>query len=550
MLKKREKYILILIVAFTTMAFGLKCLLTTEITFYDEMSYIATALRFCKGDAMLVDDWAPMQLNGFLLMPIVGTYYYAVESMDGIVLFLRIIYLLMKLIIATFALWRFKNFGESNVNIGYILLGIAFYYIATPYNIDTLSYNTIPISMMFLIMVIILTHKKSNVDWILCGIFLAIAILGHPFILLVYIALTMFLLTSIFVKRRKKILVKKELLSMWFWITCGSAIMALLFSCFIFSRASLDEIVCNLPYIFQEPDHDSGIIEKVSNFAKDVFWDFKFITIINVIDIFILLCLKKKIRGISIACLITSCFYILLLKSPFIENLIYIPFLWFGIEQILINKSNKKYVYLFMMILLSVFGIYLGTNTRILSTSAAMCNFASLACFTMREERSSNEKKNKYINIITLTIMLIVTFILRLFIVWHSWYKVSDFKYYIDKGPLKGTYAGEEVWNDYYTVINDLSSIEYEEEDIFFCGTYTPLSYLYTNMEYGTMGVAFFFLDYDRIDAYWNMHPKKIPDIIYYLEREYTEEEEKFIQSLNQYYEVICREDRLIAIKK
>lgn len=43
---KNKRIYLGIVIFFITIIFGVKCLLTTEITFSDEMSYIATALRF------------------------------------------------------------------------------------------------------------------------------------------------------------------------------------------------------------------------------------------------------------------------------------------------------------------------------------------------------------------------------------------------------------------------------------------------------------------------------------------------------------------------
>lgn len=35
----------------------------------DEFHYLATTYRFYLGDAMLVDDWSPEQMNAVLLLP-------------------------------------------------------------------------------------------------------------------------------------------------------------------------------------------------------------------------------------------------------------------------------------------------------------------------------------------------------------------------------------------------------------------------------------------------------------------------------------------------
>ena len=232
------------------------------------------------------------------------------------------------------------------------------------------------------------------------------------------------------------------------------------------------------------------------------------------------------------------------------ENLIFIPFMWFALEQILYYKV-PKYILPYIMILLSVVGVYFGTNTGILSTSAAMSNFAILSCFIAEDGESQYLKKQQNkMQLYLMTVLILLTLLMRLLIVWRDYFRIEDFQYYISSGPLSGTYTTEQVKNNYYNVINDFDSIHLSENDILFCGTHVPVAYLYSDLQYGTMSVAFSSLNYTRLNAYWELHLDKYPTVIYYNKLSYTDEESEFIDKLYaDNWEITITENRLIATK-
>ena len=84
------------------------------------------------------------------------------------------------------------------------------------------------------------------------------------------------------------------------WMTIGISVVAFLFFLFIFSRASINDLVDNIPYIFSDPDHETDGI--IGWFGK-LWWggygfifEYKAITIINVITIAFLFCGNKTIK--------------------------------------------------------------------------------------------------------------------------------------------------------------------------------------------------------------------------------------------------------------
>ena len=138
---------------------------------------------------------------------------------------------------------------------------------------------------------------------------------------------------------------------------------------------------------------------------------------------------------------------------------------------------------------------------------------------------------------------------MRLCIVWTDIYNMEDYTYLINDGPLKGTLTNEDVYVQYTTIIEDLDSINCHDSDILFCGTSTPTAYIYLDVEFGTMGTPFFYLDYNRLETYFTLHPNKFPTIIYYENLSYTDEERYFLNSIKSTYQITQMGNRLIAVK-
>ena len=183
MRKRIQKRDVILISAgiLTFILFGLKCLISTNGT-TDEIYYVAEAFRFYKGDAMLVDDWNTAQMNSFLLLPFVHLYMLVFKTTEGIIFYFRILYLVFKALVAVFCLRKLKKYGVFGI------IGVSVYYFFSPHTLEALSYNTIPMGMILMIGAVCLAEERKKIDYYLCGIFLAVAVLSQPFCIVIYFA--------------------------------------------------------------------------------------------------------------------------------------------------------------------------------------------------------------------------------------------------------------------------------------------------------------------------------------------------------------------------
>ena len=103
----------------------------------DEIFYISTVYRFFQGDAMLVDEWNNVQLFALLIYPFYSLIRLFHHSNAEMILIFRIGYLLVHGAAAAYCYIRLKRFGWVRI------LPALFYFMSTPYNINSLSYNTL-----------------------------------------------------------------------------------------------------------------------------------------------------------------------------------------------------------------------------------------------------------------------------------------------------------------------------------------------------------------------------------------------------------------------
>lgn len=536
MKKYREKYIFCILFIFLGVIFAFKNLISTEISLSDELHMIATSLRLVKGDSLFRDVWEATQLNAVLLYPFVDFFVNITGGTEGIVLFLRYVHLVLKSIICIYAFYRFSKYSDYG-KYGYAT--ILMFFIFSPYNMDTLTYNQIPLSMVYLISVIMLTERNINYDYFIIGICLAVAILSQPFLIFLYVALFF-----ICIYKDKTGIVR------FLWVTLGALSVALVFGAFVLSRCSVSEILGNISYVLSEPDHsvsNQNFIVKCARVIYHIFYEFfvKYypITIINIIY-FILCKFINKIRVIGVW--ILDSIILLFINPEHIENLICIVFLWtiieLYIEKAIISKQEKS---ILLINIVYMFGIAISTNTGLLSVSAAMCGLGVCSLICMKNYKKQEEKIKSNLNMVTI---ILVFCVLHVFITWTTSYEINKYNNKIIVGPLAGTFSSEEVVNENNRIIADLSMISHRKSDILFCGTSTPLAYVYLNINFGTMGTAFFHLDYDRYFEYLNRHPDKYPTIIYYSNISLEEKEKIEFRKLVDNYQIIIEDSSLLAI--
>lgn len=555
---KGKACLLICLFVLTFIFLGLKCLITTKGT-TDEVYYIATAYRFYQGDAMLVDDWNTAQMSGFLLLPFVHLYMLLMKTTEGIVLYFRFLYLIFKALTAAFCIVKLRKYGMSGI------IAVSLYYFFSPQNLDALSYNTIALGMIIMIGAVCLDDARRKRDYYYCGIFLAVAVLAQPFCILIYFAGAVI---TVWKLKKGKHEDKRNPLRQYALVSAGAFTMLLIFSAFVFARASWQEVFVNLPFVLNDKNHNvsgmGGLLQlalKPLKVGYHILKNYTVLTIINTLYFFVVLAGRhyKKQYGDYLAygaviCLILSCVAVMASGRPFLENEFFIPFIWFSAEQaVLISREKKKYYVLWGLSILCALSFCLSTDTGIISTSAGLCPMAVFSILMFPNMLSEGRRRENYLLALGAGLSCCV-FVMRILCTWTNTLVTGDYTHRMEKGPLKGTYADEEWYYKFCTMMSDLDRISYTKDDILFCGRNTPLAYLYSGMGCGTMSIYLLDTDYERMEQYYTLHPDKFPTVVYYYpvgSYPVTERDRNsaFFRYIEANYEVLEVEGRILALR-
>ncbi|MCM1262436.1 MAG: hypothetical protein NC313_06910 [Butyrivibrio sp.] len=239
------------------------------------------------------------------------------------------------------------------------------------------------------------------------------------------------------------------------------------------------------------------------------------------------------------------------------ENEFFIPFIWFSMEiSVFIRREKEKYNCLWALAALSALGFCLATDTGIITTSAGLCLMAVFTIIMLPNLLANENLKHTVLTEKSLSVLCIgvltCVFSMRIVFTWTDSLLTGNYSYYIEKGPLKGTYTDETAYQIFNNIMSDLDKVSYKEDDILFCGRNTPLAYLYSNMECGTMSTYLLETDYERLEQYYALHPDKFPTIVYYYplgSYPVTEQdiESDFMQYIKYNYEVFEIDGRILA---
>lgn len=156
----------------------------------DEQYYVSLGYRFATGTRMFVDDYGIAQMMGFIIAPLIKLFLLVFNNTDGIILYVRICYVIMTIISSILIYKRFNK--ESN----YAWLASLVFFIFTPLSIMSLSYNTMAIN--FLIQSLCLFDIKDNkkIKSIISGVLFALSVLCNPYMAMLYLLSFIYILTK------------------------------------------------------------------------------------------------------------------------------------------------------------------------------------------------------------------------------------------------------------------------------------------------------------------------------------------------------------------
>jgi len=145
--------------------------LTLGVDFIDESYYAAMALRFLQGDRPFVDELFVNQTGILPLLPFVKPYV-ALFGNEGLILYLRALYFLFSLGLASAIYFSLRTFASAEASASAALLGVVF----IPLNIPALSYNTLGGGGFALALFLAWAYLQRGTPWLAGAAMAALAL--------------------------------------------------------------------------------------------------------------------------------------------------------------------------------------------------------------------------------------------------------------------------------------------------------------------------------------------------------------------------------------
>lgn len=525
--------------------YGISFILATAFLFWkckfgfahvDESFYLTIPFRLCQGDSLFLHEWNLSQMSAFLLYPVVWLYRIVFPDTVGVLFHFRLLFTFAWAMAALFFFFRLKRFSL----VGAILASLVFLFY-TPFGIMALSYNSMGILFLLCACVLAVSSENSGPSLIFAGFFLAGAILCCPHLLVLYILLT----ASAFVVLLWK---QKEVMHFWLFFSFGCSIMLALFCLFLFSRASIRDLIVAFPELFQDPSHSNpGFFSKLTGYCEDILYcNRAFIPGLFVFALSCILAFWKKGRkiGFSLVCLAASAIILcFLVEDPYINYLMF-PINIPGFYCALIS-SDRNIRRLFLGFWLPgciySFCIHLSSNQEFYAISSAstvmvVASIMILICHLREQDWQDNSfimyRKAAYFAFALLISVQICgeVYLRYVSVFWEP--GMQEQTVLCETGPEKGILMSPEALQDYQLQENDIAIICKDEkiQKILFLSRNTYL-YLIAQKEYATYSAWLGGVNahtMERLDRYYDLFPGKKPDGIY-IEKQYIDYAEDFL---------------------
>ena len=504
----------------------------------DESFYLTIPWRLCQGDSLFVNEWHLSQMTGFLLMPFMYVYRLFHPDAEGIALTFRHLCLVVQTLCSIYFYIRLRKWTPLGA-----LATALFALVYLPFGITALSYNSLGILLLGVSAITLATndvcndtvdvHKSATSSQAIhgrstffAGLSFAGAVLCCPYLIIVFAIYAVFVLIMGPGLRRVYLL----------FFTLGAASLAVVFAAFVFSRASLREVLDAFPLIFQDPEHQSvSFFLRLGDYFKYIFYLNPMTPVIyscwGVLLLAALLDRKRMAHRAVYFTLISLCVIALTITMLFNGNgyIRYINFVMFPINLLtpfcLLLSTNPRRLRLFWLIvvpgLLYSMCISFTSNQEFfaISSASAVALFGSLPMVTLYMEET---RADRYVFAL-LSLMILVVFS-SLFSLRHSsvfWENsMEEQTRMIENGPEAGLMVSEEKWQLYQSYQDELAVIREDPKvgSVLYLSENTWFYFLSPHQRisaYSAWLSGVNDLTLNRLSSYYKLCPDKLPDVVF-----------------------------------
>lgn len=490
---------LILIGVFVIVAFFVFNIWRCRYTFYgyDEVYYSALPYSFILGKQPFGYMCSIHQLPMLLNVPFVWIWYEITNgSMEGIILFFRILYCVIVFAITLYLYVTLKK--DSLLDVVASIMICAIFIVFVPFNIYSLSYNTIPYTMLLLSSLLLyngIYYKRIFV--FLAGVTYAIAIQAYPALIVsVFIPIAFMIYCS---NRNKKQIMINE--TTFF---AGTIVILMIFVaiiCYFDGVGNLldavtgDNIHRNTNEIAQGSNPVFAWIRNIWNSL-----DIRLMSSIATFTLISLVMLHRKfgenrfIKNIFIYSWLCICIgiYIYLFvyfskDAATLSGYLFLPCMLMFPALFFINRcGDGQWAFLYLLgcvhsitILISSYNASFFVSMYGLMPSTVACLGLLKSVLARLEQRVEN-KISKVTAIVSIMILFLLLGYTKFGYLYGETGNFSSLTSQIQYGPAKGTITNKETCENYYGLYRDISQTLDNDGDICF-GNRLPIGYLCTD---------------------------------------------------------------------
>lgn len=477
----------------------------------DESYYLAAAKRFWSGDRPFREEWFPTQLIGILLLPVYGIYVTLSGGTEGIILFVRLLYILFSEFVSIF-LFFFLIKKEKMDGRAAILISLAILLYARA-NIITLSYYSI--GFYTFLLYLIWKDSSNRFAKIAAGVSFSVSVLCMPYLIFYFCGSLILKIVGYFRKRRAFC---KD-----FFQYLGMILSAAVFLVFCAAGGDFQDIFKNLPLILMDPTHQDGIWQSCFSFLLFMGSTFyRFLLIPLILESVGILCFIKKGRNQAALrrCLCIGAYLLFFCQCvylrTFFEGGIIIAFLILAVQISFIEQIYFQHLWLHYAVPGLGFGIcwIMGSNVgqRVFNMGALIACIWGIAVIWEHGRRSRRAWKAMpfFAGVLLLAVLGLIRFcdVYRDAPPWRA-----DTR--IDSGPAKGIYTTAEKSREYQAAAKEMDKYAVAGKTLAVAGGVNSWAYLMAEADCGAYTVWNNDYTDERNEVYYQRYPDKIPDVVF-----------------------------------
>ena len=458
-------------------------------------------------------------------------------DMTGVYLFIRYTYTVFKILIAIIILVRLRKYSEKAA-----MLSATFFLIFSAYGMMVLSYNSIAFGGMSVALVMFINddnHIKANISRIVSGVALAIAVLGIPYMAIIYIAFFVSVIIVSLLNRKKKITLNKTLLSCYSWnsfmyVSIGVIMSLVMFMVYIFYHTKLSQVIQTIPHIIMgDPAHKAKSLYglTIAYFVRILignnhnYFLFMVYFMMSAVMLFYLFDKKKeqkRFKYVLMSCVLSILLLIVyIITDSYINNVAFVPLVLAIMLTFIMNEETIWSIFFTIVIpgIIATYAEYVASNTGFSGIAASACipAIGSIMIIVISLDSFRNDRYTRFLIKSALCFIMCSCVYYRFTYVFWEDGGLKSLTEEIPYGVCKGLMVTPETVEKYGQLYLDTESMRNLSEDttVLFvsdkvlwmashqrCGSYSPLCYSISDKT-------------DLLWDYYTEHPDKIPDVIY-----------------------------------